>query len=701
MLRGVPAETETVIDNVPVGSSNLSVVSGRYVFGDNIVLHIDVDGAYPLLVVSGTIKTSGRFQDHFIGRVTNYDPTESLRQIEVSDFNARLPGASAVADQLTIEIAKTGSGLDAQAIFSSSRTGPVLDPIRGSRASPFFRRVEIEVDREEGARAMEPYDTHSHTDRPDDLPRETLTLESAYAKSGIEIVRSGQENVIKSSWAGPDARWSDIELHDAMEAHWSAFANVPQWKMWVFAARLSESYGGITPAGIMFDGDIDEPGGVDRQGTAIFTEDPLHAVDGFFARSNPPAAAAAQRELFFDMMHESGHAFNLFHSFVKGARDFSTYPWTPPSWAGPVRRDDDALSWMNYPIEATTAVWGQGRTPDARWFYRNFRFRFDNRENLFLRHAPEEFVRMGDESWASNYARIADVTPDGRLELSIRGNKAVWEYGEPVVLEFRLRNKSHETTSVHHHHHVHPSGGSVRVAITEPDGTRRPWIPVRRIRWGESQQELEADGRLYASVDLTMGKLGFPFKTPGKYKIEAVYQNCDGGMATAEMALEVRPAPDEDTKAAVQELFDARVGRVLQAGGTRVMEDVTERLDRVSARLGERHPTRLAISALKARPFARAFKQFTSTSDVKLLDPDPELVVRQLEPVIQGTDQSADTLGNIEFASAVDMYTDCCASVKKQSLGLKAQETMLAMFEKRKVIAPVLDRITNRIKTLK
>jgi hypothetical protein len=53
-----------------------------------------------------------------------------------------------------------------------------------------------------------------------------------------------------------------------------------------------------------------------------------------------------------------------------------------------------ALSWMNYPDEASP-----GAGLNATWFYDRFRFRFDDGENLFLRHAPARFVQMGNEAW--------------------------------------------------------------------------------------------------------------------------------------------------------------------------------------------------------------------------------------------------------------------------------------------------------------
>ena len=85
--------------------------------------------------------------------------------------------------------------------------------------------------------------------------------------------------------------------------------------MWIFFAERSVSR---TLAGIMFDAYLDEPGGVDRQGTAIFTQCPaLHAE--YVDDNLPHSDEAIERELFTLLVHEPGHAFNLYHPWSKTA----------------------------------------------------------------------------------------------------------------------------------------------------------------------------------------------------------------------------------------------------------------------------------------------------------------------------------------------------------------------------------------------
>jgi hypothetical protein len=107
-----------------------------------------------------------------------------------------------------------------------------------------------------------------------------------------------------------------MEMHDAMQVHWSRFANVAQWSVWTLLAGQHEPVPSqdITPqnlGGIMFD-DI---GPNHRQGTAVF--------NGSFIDAPPPDdpnAAAVRRIKFWTAVHELGHTFNLAHSRSLRAR---------------------------------------------------------------------------------------------------------------------------------------------------------------------------------------------------------------------------------------------------------------------------------------------------------------------------------------------------------------------------------------------
>ncbi|MGK7914492.1 MAG: M28 family metallopeptidase [Prochloraceae cyanobacterium] len=696
--------------NLPEPSYISDSLDWDWIWQLRFTLHIDIDGHNPLNVVSGTVARGlyvvGTFPPHFIGRVTSNTLSGTTRNLIVEDFTFSWPGSSVTIDKLGIAL--TGGSIlfppyppQAEVTFISQASGTSYGPYTVQQESRYFRDVEVDVDREDHAVDAEPYDTHTHPDRPADLPKESLTLEKSFSRAGIKITRStGSGTIINTSEAGPDNRWTYQELHDSMELHWSAFANKPQWKMWIFLAELatSDSLGGV-----MFDGYIDEPGGVDRQGTAVFTLCPFfHTAGGDYPQDNPPADKAAQRELFFDLIHETGHTFNLAHSWQKqSVFNPGDVAWTPPSWM-PLVAEPTALSWMNYPDMATSAAGASTKPYDAKWFYDRFRFRFSDSELLFLRHAPARYVQMGNEDWFHNHGRVSRESLDRRLQLVVCSRKRLVELGEPVFVELRLRNVGNEDVMVYGN--LDPSDGSVELAVTNPRGERRPLIPIAHTRMHGQQQTLKPGQSLYQAVNMTVGRFGFPFKEPGPYRIEASYTNLNGKTAAAVMQIWVRPPANYEDTLFINELFNARVGRALYVGGTRVMEDVNDKLDWVLKHLEEKHPARYYLTTVRYLPTAQRFKLVdVGERDRKLqiLEPDPELVARHLAPVVENIETAANSVGHIQSRKIVDTYTQCVKEAGNRSAARHAQEKLLGLFKEHDVVPQVIQSIEQRVSELK
>jgi hypothetical protein len=615
-------------------------------------LHLDIDGSYPLNVVSGTVlqdlasSAGGSERAHFIGRVTSDTVAAGIRKLVVEDFSFRWPGTEGnegLIDRLQIDL-KTSFPLapSIEVSFIATDTNESHGPYIVHQESTYFHTVEVEVDREDNAVEVEPYNTLTHPVRPADLPEEELTLESTFAKAGIRITRTPGGDVIDTGEvAGSNNRWSNQELHDAMEAHWSTFANRPQWKLWVFLAELHENNG---LGGIMFDADLPAPGGMDRQGTAIFTKNAyFHSVGGTYVKANPPEAEAVKRELFFNLVHETAHSFNLFHAFQKTANT----PWPSPSWM-PIRSNAQALTWMNYPDSATPYPAGAS----AKWFYNQFRFRFDDAEHLFLRHAPEEFIEMGNEAWGQAHGRVAQVDLDDRLKLEVSGIKQVFEWGEPVFVKLTLQNKTNEELLAQSS--LNPSEGSfVEVAITNPQGHRVPFLPVIQTRSEVRFASLRPDEVISEIVNLNVGQLGFPFTKPGMYRIEASYTNSPGGSAAAVAHVYVQEPKGENALAA-KDLFDARVGRALLVDGTRIMEDVNQKMQQVEDQLGDEHPTTLKLRLARGIPFTGHFKVLgADTSRVRIEDPDEQVINETLARITENQGDNAEKMGYELYSRAV------------------------------------------------
>ncbi len=656
----------------------------------SIKLHVDIDRTDPLNVVSGTVQRIDRYfnsqETHFIGRVTSDTASFMDRSLIIEDFQFQWPGTQNIVDRLEMKLTNIFNPT-AKATFQSKALGTIFGPYSFSRESKYFREIELEIDKEDDAQEFEPFGTHTHPTRPDDLQKVDMTFAIAYAKAGIGVSYSSGTNTISTVGSGGVGGWTTQELHDAMETNWSDFENKAQWKTWLF---LAENCVNSSTAGIMFDGNINEPGGVDRQGTALFTSTEwLFAESGAYSQANPPEAESVKRELFFTAVHEAGHTFNLFHPWQKTLYT----PWTPPDWADSMTNNDDALTWMNYPENPTPGY-------SAEWFYENFYYRFTDSENLFLRHAPEQYVQQGNEDWGVNHGRAIDRLIDRRLELQIRSRRSVIETGEAVFVELRLHNCSSEPVSIHDL--LDPSYGFVHIGITSPDGVKVPLVPLDHIDCRKGPQLLEPGKSVYESVQLTVGKFGFHFKKSGPYRIEVCYTNVDGKQAAAVMQLWVKPPANIDDQRVLSELYNARIGRALYFKGTRNMEDVNEKLEWIVSKIGPQHPAQCYLNTCLALPYSKPYRLFkTSPRQIEIADADPEKVVKHLSPVVKDLNSLSDQIGHIECRKVVDAYSACMRKSRNKAAANRVRADLLTLYSKRGVIDTVLQEIEKELELTK
>lgn len=661
-----------------------------------LLLHVDVDGPHPLGVVSGTVRLAYHRDEtatlHFIGRIVDDDGGDDERHVVVADFDTCWPSGDTPVNRMSLHLTRSGSRRPRATVrFFSTVGDQQLDAIFVSRTSSSFRRVEIDIDHERQAAQVEPYDTHLHPDRPSQLPRSAITIKSAFADAGIHLVETADSNhVVEISEAGDDEQWSDLELNDSMQLHWEGFANRPQWKAWVFLAGKSDRK---RLGGVMFDGNIAEPGGIDRQGIAVFTRcEYFYSSSGGYAAMNPPEEAAIRRELLFNSVHELGHVFNLAHPNERRAGQ----AWHTPSWMR-FRRSRRALTWMNYP---NSAMPGYGA--NASWFYKRFMFSFGKNELLFLRHAPEHHVQMGADAWFHNHARVGTSSVDRRLELAVRIPKRRYELGEPVFAELRLRNVGDESVQVHGS--LDPCDGFVEIAVIDPTGVRRPHVPILQTRIYIDHHRLEPQGMpLYESVDLTVGLLGFPFKTPGHYTVEACYVNLDGSVTEASADLDVCVPPSVEIARVVSDLFEARMGRVLYVGGTRAQDDINEKLDWVQHQLGPAHPVTRHLAYIRYIPFARAAKIVHPASPPYVaMGSQPDLVINHLaEGVTDNSALTAETMGLIRFRRMADTVTAAALHAGKADLACQTQKQLLNLLDSRGAPSPVIASVGRKIDMLR
>lgn len=543
-------------------------------------VRLDVDGHHPQMTASGTIWRGVTSRVHWIASLTAEGPQSWRGDIWHKDGDvATLPHT-----EVAIAVASRPSSSDQRATVTfSGGVSPRAVQLR--YVSPYFHEVEFEFDATADATPVTSVDTCDHPNRPRTLPCERLSIETVYRRTGFDVrSSSGSGSIVPLTVASQNAdpRWSDSEMHDAMQTYWSRFTSRAQWAMWVFWSRQHET--GPELGGVMFD-DI---GPQHRQGTAVFT-------DSFVA--DPPAGegdpeAWVQRMKFWTAVHEMGHAFNLAHSWQKEH---------PPEWGRswiPLANDPEARSFMNYPYNV--------RGGEAT-FFRSFEYRFVDPELLFMRHAPERLVQMGDAAWFEDHG--LEAPPDGPpspLQLAVRSNRdaAAFDFLEPVVLELKLTNTGPQPLVIDRH----VLSGDGLVAVLKRRGRpARQWVPYARYCREPAPTVLGPGESLYESLPVYAGRNGWDIAEPGVYEVRVALDLDEQPVVSAPLAVKVRPpaAPVEEHLA--QDLFSDEAGRALSVGGTVVMSSAVAALEAVVDQAPDSRAA-LHAEATLAAPLAIPYK---------------------------------------------------------------------------------------------
>jgi len=425
--------------------------------------------------------------------------------------------------------------------------------------SRHFRDLTLEVDVASSVNnePIEPaYDVSWHSNRPPAITPRVLTVEEAFREAGIDVELNdpGDRTVIDDS-NSQFTTWTDDELHDAMETHFSLYSGRwPAWRMWFLVCG---SYTSSGTGGIMFDysGPGEPP---ERQGCAIFRNHRWwnDLVDG---TPSGDAEAAANRKWLHTWIHEIGHGLNYVHSWNKNA--------------------PDDLSWMNYD-------WRYDNRNGRNSYFANFDFRFSDDELLHLRHGDRRAVIPGGDAWATgrhahdgSTGADATVEGDAPVEVLVR-SKTVFDYLEPVRIEVRLRN----TTAIGGgpgmdldiDGALSPEHGTIGFVIRRPDGrtvSYRP--PMCRLGTEPDRVTLQAPGalkgldRYSVELPLGLGADGFYFDEPGTYLIRAVWESALGvTLPSAVHRIRIARPADQRIERLAGDLFRRDAGLAMYFGGS-------------------------------------------------------------------------------------------------------------------------------------
>jgi len=644
-----------------------NTVSGRYQgyrTQFQLELRVDVDGKRPMYRLSGdfyqisggTIFYFGSFiVDSVNLNVT--DTTVTVQGLGKYTFNAGAP-------ILRVTIPRTGENqlrapATAQFLYTSGNPGTSYVC---SFVSLHFRWVQYEQDKVSDV-TTPVFTSYNTGSLPSGGPARNLSVVEAYGECGIQMQTAGVWDVVNISEAGPNAQWSDAELHAAMVKHFSHWKDVPQWKVWLLAAQLHELGPGLY--GIMFDQQ-----GKQRQGCAVFH----YGIGG--------TAPDKLRLQLYTYVHELGHCFNLLHSWQKSYAE-------PPAPNRP-----SALSWMNYP-------WYYPGGPDAFWSA--FPFQFDDQEVVHLRHGFRNNVIMGGNDFiigsgiADRQAFSDPVVDKSGLMLKLDAPKS-FALGEPVVIEIKLY--ATDMRGVQVVKHLHPNMGFVQIGIRKPSGQVVVYEPLMEHCMAAESTILDANQpSIYESAFISYGKGGLYFNEIGTYLIRAVYYSLDGSIVNSEtLNLRVQ-APHNSTDEQVADLFlGHEQGTLLYLLGSdsEFLNNGNEAFNTMISQYPE-HSLAVYARLVKGINAGRMFKTITEDKQLTLRKPQYSEAIDQLSMVVNASEKGKG-VDNITLNMAMLRMANNQKSSGNPKAAKETAEQMLEIFRKKSLKPHVMQKLEAQVR---
>jgi hypothetical protein len=416
----------------------------------------------------------------------------------------------------------------AQVMTGTLTIGGTTSTVKATKTSSMYRGCRIEVD------AMVNRDFPASAVAGSGA---TVTLRSVYGAAGWDVT------VVQNQVDIPnDASLTNAELHALMAAHRQAVAG-EGWRLWLL---VGSAQGGIF--GIMFDDDT-----VPREGAVGFADATLGSGSNIEAGARNQALNDVPAAFLRTLIHEAGHAFNLFHP-----------------------KHDVHLPGIGTEIMNQTGD-VMGFATSTNTYPGNATFRFSEHDRLSLIHSPDPQVRPGWKNFGWGHGSLSSGLPtpadvagyagDGgeeslELRISLPPHAFVGEYVTAEVTVTNTGETPREVTSL-----LTLAEGDLMFERTRPDGSVDHVLDIV-VGCGPRPMVLLQPGESVSNhVQVFFTNQGVTFTEPGRHTVAAVLSADPYTTLTSNpVTLDVR-MPGTDTEIAISEqTLDAGVGRAMALG---------------------------------------------------------------------------------------------------------------------------------------
>ena len=340
---------------------------------------------------------------------------------------------------------------------------------------------------------------------------------------------------------------------------------------------------------------------------------------------------------------------------------------------------------MNYPFNV---VGGQAA------FFADFEYRFSDQELLFIRHAPERFVQMGNADWFDHHGfeeAAVPAEPTLQLELRVNRERARYEFMEPVWLELKLKNIGDQPRLVDADV---LDADSLTVILKKQGKEARQLIPFRQKCTQPVTKALMPGDAIYGTVLASAGLNGWDVAEPGTYTIQAAAHVGDEDVVSAPLDLKIAPPNSRDEEYVAGDLFDQGPARVLTLGGSGggipFLESANDVLQEIVERFPERRISLHARVAL-GNPHTIDYKTVLPTDDLQDVEvviskADPDEATDLIEPVLVDEAQTAlETLGHIRYRTIAERTAKRLEAAGADAAAAKTLDSAIEALAARKV----------------
>jgi hypothetical protein len=396
------------------------------------------------------------------------------------------------------------------------------------------------------------------------------------------------------------------------------------------------------------------------------------------------------RRFLYTYIHEIGHAFNLAHSWEKGRPDI--------------------LSWMNYD-------WKYDYYGGSGSFWASFRFSFDDRELIHLRHGDRAAVIPGGDPWVgggypqappSAMARVGTTHAVGQapMELLVR-SKGYFGFMEPVHVELRIKNASDLPLELDTE--LQPECGNVVIYIRRPDGRILQYAPLLyklatpHFQVLEArQQAIEGADRHSQNIPISYGKYGHYFDAPGEYLVRAVFQGAGDVLITSPVhRLRVGHPLSREEERMAQDFFSREAGLALYLNGSSspYLQEGMSTLEAIADRFS-RSPVGAFLSLVLAQNLGEPFHRIENGKVVTYREAEPEAALALTEQALKQQQRDRTTFTNLTYHQLRRSRAELLLAMGEREAAQKELSSLLRVLKRRGVNEPILDEIRAYSKSL-